>query len=54
MISEYVHLKNINVMFLQETHSDNQNEIELYRWWEGECILSHGTNLSAGVAIIFF
>ncbi len=43
----------INVMFLLETHSDSQNEVELYRWWEGECILSHGTNLSAGVAILF-
>ncbi len=53
IIAEYAYLKDINVMFLQETHSDSQNEVELYRWWEGECILSHGTNLSAGVAIIF-
>ncbi len=44
IITEYAYLKDINVMFLQETHSDSQNEVELYRWWEGECILSHGTN----------
>ncbi len=53
IIAEYAYLKDINVMFLLETHSDSQNEVELYRWWEGECILSHGTNLSAGVAILF-
>ncbi len=53
IIAEYAYLKDINVMFLQETHSDSQNEVELYRWWECECILSHGTHLSAGVAILF-
>lgn len=53
MTLEYVHLKDINFMFLQETHSDSQNEVEWYRWWEGECILSHGTNLSAGVVVLF-
>lgn len=28
MIAEYAQLKDMNVMFLQETHSDSQNEVE--------------------------
>ncbi len=43
IIAEYAYLKDMNVMFLQETHSDSQNEVELYRWCE--CILSHDSIL---------
>lgn len=45
--------KNLNVILLQETHSDSNNEIEWGMEWQGEKVLSHGTNLSAGVAILF-
>lgn len=53
MISEFIKLNDVKVIFLQETHSDRNNEVEWYRWWEGECKLSHGTNFSMGVAILF-
>lgn len=52
-IIEFIRLKNVNMTFLQETHSDVNNEIDWRMWCGDECILSHGTNLSAGVAIIF-
>ena len=39
-------------MFLQETHSDVSNETDWHLWWKGGCFLSHGSNLSAGVAIL--
>ncbi len=52
-IIEFIRLKNLNVTFLQETHSDVNNEIDWRMWCGDECVLSHGTNLSAGVAIIF-
>lgn len=42
----------MNVIFLQETHSNQSNEFEWRLWWEGEYVLSHGTNLSAGVAVL--
>lgn len=53
LISEFIILNDVKVTFLQETHSDSNNELEWYRWWEGECKLSHGTNLSMGVAVLF-
>ncbi len=40
-------------MFLQETHSDKNNEVDWGLWSDGQFVLSHATNLSAGVAIIF-
>lgn len=45
--------KNIDVLFLQETHSSLDNETEWGMNWEGNYFLSHGTNFSAGVAILF-
>lgn len=51
---ELIKLKNINVILLQETHSDYRNEVDWGLWWEGESCLSHGSNTSAGVAILFF
>jgi len=46
-------LKETQVVFLQETHSNEENETDLGMWWGGDHVLSHGTNLSAGVAILF-
>jgi len=46
-------MKHIDVLFLQETHSDVVNEAEWGREWEGELILSHHTNLSGGVGLLF-
>lgn len=53
MVSEFLKIKQINVAFLQETHTDNNNEIEWGMWWGGKLVLSHGSNNSAGVAILF-
>ncbi len=53
LLKESIELKEMNVMFLQETHSDINNEVDWGLWSEGQFVLSHGTNLSAGVAILF-
>lgn len=53
IISEYIQKKNINITFLQETHSDMVDEIDWRMWWEGNIYFSHGSNLSGGVAILF-
>lgn len=42
----------LHVTFLQETRSD-VNEIKWEMWWKGQYFLSHKTNVSAGVAILF-
>lgn len=52
-LSEIINLKELNVIFLQETHSNLDNEVDWGLWWKGEHFLSHGNNLSAGVAIFF-
>ena len=49
---EMVKLKKINVMFIQETHSDTLNETDWNLEWDGEVILSHFSNCSSGVAIL--
>ncbi len=53
VLSEIIDLKDLSVTFLQETHSTSSNEVNWGLWWKGEYILSHGTNLSAGVAVLF-
>ncbi len=53
LLKESIKLKEINVMFLQETHSDINNEVNWGLWSEGQFVLSHGTNVSAGVTILF-
>ncbi len=45
--------KNINITFLQETHSDQIDEIDWRMWWEGNIFFSHGSNLSESIAILF-
>lgn len=39
--------------FVYRKHSDAVNEVDWGVWWGGQCFLSHGTNLNAGVAILF-
>lgn len=53
LLKESIKLKEINVMFLQETQSDINNEVDWGLWSDGQFVLSHGTNLSAGVALVF-
>lgn len=45
--------KRLGVVFLQETHCSEDNEVELGLWLGGQCGLSHGSNLNAGVAVLF-
>lgn len=54
LVSEVIHLKDIGVIFLQETHSDQSNEAEWGLWWEGEKVLCHGSSFSVGVAVMYF
>ena len=51
---EYLKQSNpVEIYLLQETHSITTDE-QLWPFvWRGKCILSHGTNNSAGVAILF-
>ena len=44
--------KQISVCFLQETHTDERNEADWGLWWKGKHVLSHGSNVSAGVAVL--
>ena len=44
--------KHVDVLFLQETHSDVFNETDWKGEWEGEVILSHNTSLSGGVGFL--
>lgn len=53
LVSEIMHQKKLNVVLLQETHSDVDTEVKWWMWWKGHYILSHGTNLSAGIAFLF-
>ncbi len=39
MISELFSIKKVNIAFLQETHTNLDNESELNRWWEGKSVL---------------
>ena len=52
-IFETFKLKNMNVMMLQETHSDVFNETDWRREFDGQVILSHFNSTSAGVALLF-
>lgn len=45
--------RNIDIMMLQETHSDQSNEIEWGLQWGGKYALSPGSNEGAGVATLF-
>uniref|UniRef100_A0A4W6F6F5 Reverse transcriptase domain-containing protein n=1 Tax=Lates calcarifer TaxID=8187 RepID=A0A4W6F6F5_LATCA len=53
LISEISDQKKIDVLFLQETHTVIQDETDWGLWWKGSHRLSHGTNFSAGVAVLF-
>ncbi len=42
ILSEFMKMRKIDIVMLQETHSDRSNEIEWGLWWEGKYTLSHG------------
>lgn len=49
----YLNLKGADIILLQETHSNLQNQTQWNCDWKGSILMSHGTNVSAGVAILF-
>lgn len=53
LVGEIFQQKKLDFILLQETHSDMDNEIDWRLWWRGQHRVSHGTNLSAGVAVLF-
>lgn len=52
-IYEFVKQKHFDVVLLQETHSDVQNEVNWAMEWNGLSVLSHNNSLMAGVDILF-
>lgn len=52
-MSEIILLRKLEVMFLQETQRDSEDDVEWGLWWKGKSFFSHGTNTSAGVAVLF-
>lgn len=53
MLFEFIRQKQIDIVFLQETHSDSKNEIDWRREWDGQIVLSHKSSISGGVAVLF-
>lgn len=53
VLAELSRNKNIDAFFLQERHSRVDNEVDWGMSWKGQCLFSHGADLSAGVAIVF-
>ena len=52
-IVHWLHGKNMNIHFLQETHSSNENVKNFQDDWEGRCSFSNKNTASAGVMILF-
>lgn len=50
---QMMQIKNVDIAFAQETHSDYFNEVDWKKEWNGTVVLSHKTNISAGVGIFF-
>ncbi len=48
----YIIMKSAGVVFVQETHTDVNNQIQWLSEWKGQAILSHGSSVSAWVAIL--
>ena len=53
LVFDTARMKSIDVLFLQETHSDESKEVDWNREWEGQVALSHNTSLSGGVGFLF-
>lgn len=46
-------MKNMDIAFVQETHTTPDNVVEWQKEWDGHICLSHKTVFSAGVGILF-
>lgn len=49
---DYINLKHSSVVFLQECHSDQENQPQWEIEWKGPVFLSHGSSTSAGVVTL--
>lgn len=49
---KFLVFKKSSVIFLQETHTDVFNQAEWLSEWKGQAFLSHGSSVSAGVAVL--
>lgn len=52
-VYETMKQKQLDVLFLQESHSDEKNVTDWIKEWNGHIFLSHKTSRSGGVAILF-
>ena len=52
-VYNWLHKKKIDIIYLQETHSTEQNEQLWKNQWRGKTYMSHGTNNSKGCMILF-
>jgi len=53
-VGELNRAENIDLLlFLLETHSSADNEVERGMSWTGPYFFNHGTSLSAGIAVLF-
>lgn len=51
-IYQYIKKKNIDICFLQETHSTDKDENQWKNEWGGEVYYSHGTSQARGVMVL--
>uniref|UniRef100_A0A3B1KAN1 Reverse transcriptase domain-containing protein n=1 Tax=Astyanax mexicanus TaxID=7994 RepID=A0A3B1KAN1_ASTMX len=52
MLAQYIQDKKLDILLLQETHIDNDDESLWKMWWKGPLFLNNGSNVSAGLAIL--
>ena len=52
-MDEFSEHKLLIVVFLQGTHSDSGNKAVWGMEREGQCLIIHGSNVSAGLAVLF-
>lgn len=52
-LTELIRNKNIDVLFLQETHGSVDHEVQRGMNSEGQLFLPHGINLCTGGAVLF-
>lgn len=53
VLFELIRQKSLDVMMVQETHSDSLNEIDWKKEWDGEVVFAHMNSVRGGVAVLF-
>lgn len=53
MCFDLLKTKCVDIAFVQEMHSNHDNEVEGKREWDGNIVLTHKSTASAGVEILF-